>query len=128
MLKFDEMVVGDWYQISFTEEQHPGHDTKSYFEGTGILVERNPLNYPEGTLMFHLPEISETGYFSISDVVTRISHEAELEDDILITVDDGLFEGTRLEWANVFFSNATNQNIVDYCVEHNHKLTIIKKP
>jgi hypothetical protein len=47
-----------------------------------------------------------------------------METDWIIVENGDLFEGTREEFMDCFFSNADDETIKDWCFDHGYKLEI----
>ena len=48
----------------------------------------------------------------------------EKENDIIIVENGDIFEGNRLQFADCFFSNSDNFNIIEWCKENKFSLKI----
>lgn len=72
MKKFNELKIGQKYLISFTEEKYPDFPKECYFEGIGVLTDKNPPLYKNLTLKFYLPEEQEYGFFDLDDIVIEL--------------------------------------------------------
>lgn len=61
---------------------------------------------------------------SSSDNSSQVQADLELQTDIIIVDNGDMFEGTRAQFRDCFFDNASNEEIIDWCNQNKWSLTI----